>query len=78
VILLSDRGNEAPAGVPVTAFPARQVGLRQPFLVYYGEGPAYALLGGTEGGPLYHTADRSLVEHMAFELQRDLGIAISA
>ena len=78
VVLLSDRGNDAPAGVPVTALPARQVGLRQPFVVYYGEGPAYALLGGVEGGPLYHTADRSLVEHLAFELQRDLGIALSA
>jgi diguanylate cyclase (GGDEF)-like protein len=78
VVMLTERG-ETPPGVPVRAAPLRQAGFEHPFVIYYGEGPAYALLGGdTDSGTLYHTGDRALVEHLAFELQRDLEIALSA
>ena len=79
IVLVADRPTETP-GLPVTAVPARDAGFRNPFLVYYGEGPGYALLRGDDepAGPLFHTGDRALVEHLAFELQRDLGIALSA
>jgi two-component system cell cycle response regulator len=54
---------------------------RRPFLVYYGEGPAFAMIGSAASvaskTPIFQTADRNLVEHLAFELQRELGILIS-
>jgi len=78
VVMLSERGADPPPGLPVESTPARRTGFGQPFVIYYGEGPAYALLGGGGTGPLYHTGDRALVEHLAFELQRDLDIALSA
>jgi len=60
---------------------ARRAGTRAPFVVYFGEGPAYALVRdrNERGGspPWFHTSDRSLVEHLAFQLQRDLGISLS-
>jgi diguanylate cyclase (GGDEF)-like protein len=53
----------------------------RPFLVYFGDGPAYALVGqvtlAAERTPLFQTNDRALVEHLAFELQRELGILMS-
>jgi FixJ family two-component response regulator/GGDEF domain-containing protein len=53
----------------------------RPFLVYFGDGPAYALVGqvtlAAERTPLFQTNDRALVEHLAFELQRELGILTS-
>ena len=54
---------------------------RRPFVVYFGDGPAYAMVGqpNGQGGrvPIFQTADRALVEHLAFELQRELGVTLS-
>ena len=54
---------------------------RRPFLVYFGEGPAYAMVGqvtlAAARAAIYQTSDRALVEHLAFELQRELGISLS-
>ena len=54
---------------------------RRPFLVYFGDGPAFAMVGqvtlAEACAPLFQTADRALVEHLAFELQRELEILIS-
>ena len=54
---------------------------QRPFLVYFGDGPAYAMIGRVteigERAPIFQTADRALVEHLTFELQRELGINIS-
>jgi diguanylate cyclase (GGDEF)-like protein len=77
VVMLTERG-DTPPGVPVRAAPRRQSGFEHPFVIYYGEGPAYALIGDADSATLYHTGDRALVEHLAFELQRDLEIALSA
>jgi len=47
-----------------------------PFVIRLGEGPAYAMIcddvddGGR--GRMFHTSDRSLVEHLVFRVQRDL------
>jgi FixJ family two-component response regulator/GGDEF domain-containing protein len=81
-IVLVDEGPADPlAGSSVTCVSPRRVGTRTPFLVYYGEGPAYALLRQREGDGIstgiFHTADRALVEHLAFQLQRDLGLAVA-
>jgi hypothetical protein len=52
-----------------------------PFLIYYGEGPAYALVrdekeidGETR---FFHTGDRSLVAHLAFRLQAEISVPAS-
>jgi hypothetical protein len=47
--------------------------------MYYGDGPSYAMVAdrATEmngRGGFFHTNDRALVEHLVFQLQRDLGI----
>ena len=81
IVLVDDGPADPLAGSPVTCVSPRRVGTRVPFLVYYGEGPAYALLrqregdGGSSG--VFHTADRALVEHLAFQLQRDLGMPVA-
>lgn len=54
---------------------------RRPFLVYFGDGPAFAMIGqvtcaGAQAS-VFQTCDRALVEHLAFELQRELGIQLS-
>lgn len=80
-VIVVARGGDTPAGAPVTVVPADEAGIAHPFVLYFGEGPAYALLQGAgrdAADVLYHTADRALVEHLAFGLQRDLGIALSA
>jgi len=69
-------------GVPVTWVSPKLVQVEQPFLVYVGEGASYALIqegAGEDGGvgnAAYHTSDPVVVEQMAFELSRDLGIPI--
>jgi GGDEF domain-containing protein len=51
-------------------------GVLPPFLIYLGEGPAYALVceddPGRERTRLFQTSDRSLVEHLALRVQHDL------
>jgi hypothetical protein len=67
--------------LPVTWIAPSRLGTQTPFLVYCGEGSAYALVEGQGSNgerALFHSADRSLVEHLAFELGRDLGIALAA
>jgi diguanylate cyclase (GGDEF)-like protein len=82
IVLVGDGKADTLAGVPVTCVSARRAGTRAPFLIYCGDGPAYALLRERsergESPPIFHTRDRSLVEHLAFQLQRDLGISLSA
>jgi diguanylate cyclase (GGDEF)-like protein len=49
-----------------------------PFVIHFGEGPAYALVcedaQAGRASRMFHTSDRSLVEHLAFRVQRDLGM----
>jgi hypothetical protein len=49
-----------------------------PFVIHYGDGPAYALVRDAKPGTgktrLFHSSDRSLVEHLAFRLQQDLAL----
>jgi diguanylate cyclase (GGDEF)-like protein len=80
IVLVTER---APApGWPVTWVSPVRSGTRCPFLVYCGEGPAYALAQAAQAGAgppaLFHTSDRPLVEHLAFALGRDLGLQIGA
>jgi diguanylate cyclase (GGDEF)-like protein len=78
VVLVAER--RTGADLPVTWVAPARVGTPTPFLVYCGEGSAYTLVEGVESGgerALFHSADRSLIEHLAFELGRDLGIALA-
>jgi two-component system cell cycle response regulator len=49
-----------------------------PFAIHFGDGPPYALVCADkpepEGVRLFHTGDRSLVEYLAFRLQRELKV----
>ena len=49
-----------------------------PFLVRYSDGAVYALVRDEkvngEGARLFHTNDRSVVEYLAFQLQRELAL----
>ena len=49
-----------------------------PFVIHYGDGPAYALVRDAKDDAgatrFYHSSDRSLVEHLAFRLQQDLAV----
>lgn len=80
VVIVADRGDGAPQGLPVTWVSPLRAGTDSPFVVYFGDRPAYALVRepGSDAGEasLYHTADRVLVEHLTFQLGRDLGIPI--
>ena len=49
-----------------------------PFVIHFGDGPAYALIRDAKEGAgktrLFHSCDRSLVEHLAFRLQQELSV----
>jgi two-component system, cell cycle response regulator len=81
LVLVSEERGEGLAGAPVTWVTPAQIGTRRPFLVYYAEGPGYALIGEPDAaGPAsvaFQTADRATVEHLAFQLQRALGVPIT-
>ena len=60
-----------------------RAGIHDPFILYYGDGPVYAMVAvnkpDADGGiPFFHTSDRALVEHLVFQLKRDLGIPLGA
>ena len=80
IILLAE-GEVREAHPQVTWIAKSGLDSRRPFLVYFGEGPAYAMVGqvtlAAARAAIYQTSDRALVEHLAFELQRELGISLS-
>jgi len=80
VVLVADRPDDGPQGLPVTWVSPLRAGTDSAFVVYFGDRPAYALVrehdGDADDASLYHTADRTLVEHLTFQLGRDLGIPI--
>ena len=80
IILLAE-GEVREAPPQVTWIAKSGLDSRRPFLVYFGEGPAYAMVGqvtlAAARAAIFQTSDRALVEHLAFELQRELGISLS-
>lgn len=78
IVVLADRDDASYPGLPLTFVSPTRAGSPPPFLVHFGEGTPYALVrdADVDDGetPLYHTSDRSLVEQLAFQLGRDLGI----
>jgi diguanylate cyclase (GGDEF)-like protein len=80
IVLVAERKGAPVSGLPVTWVSPLRAGTQAPFLIYYGEGSPYALLrepAGEDGRvTLFHTCDRVLVEHLTFQLGRDLGIPV--
>jgi FixJ family two-component response regulator/GGDEF domain-containing protein len=80
IILLAE-GEERDPHPQVTLATKSGLDSRRPFAVYFGDGPAYAMVGqvtqAASKAAIFQTADRPLVEHLAFELQRELGIVLS-
>jgi hypothetical protein len=80
IVLVAERKGAPVSGLPVTWVSPLRAGTQAPFLIYFGEGSPYALLRGpaSEDGrvTLFHTCDRVLVEHLTFQLGRDLGIPV--
>ncbi len=80
VVMLANGIDDTAPGLPVTWVSPLRSGTEAPFVVYYGEGPPYALVrdAAADGGEtaFFHTDDPVLVEQLAFQLGRDLGIPI--
>jgi len=80
IILLAE-GEEREMNSQITWVAKSGLDSRRPFLVYFGDGPAYAMIGqrtlAATRSAIFQTADRALVEHLAFELGRELGIVLS-
>ncbi len=80
IVMLADGGEreQSPAIHFVKKSP---LDARRPFAIYFGDGPAYAMVGQVNvvasRAPIFQSADRCLVEHLAFQLQRELGILVS-
>jgi FixJ family two-component response regulator/GGDEF domain-containing protein len=81
-IVLLGEGDEPEACPHLTWVAKSALDLRRPFVVYFGDGPAFAAIGqgpvATAKTPIFQTADRALVEYLAFELQRELAVPLSA
>lgn len=80
VVLMTEGKLELPAGVQVTRVPAPRSGTSAPFLIFLGEGPAYAYLGSPDkklsDTVAFHTSERTIVEELAFQLKNVLGISL--
>ena len=80
IVLLAE-GQEREPNPQVTWVSKSALDSRRPFLVYFGDGPAYAMIGqltlAAARAAIFQTADRAFVEHLAFELARELEIVLS-
>lgn len=81
IVLVADGAQDLVAGTAITLVSPRQAGTRAGFAVQFGEGPSYALVRGGDGDAgegLFHSGERALAEHLAFQLQREIGIPVAA
>lgn len=80
LVVVGEKGDGADWDLPITWVTPGMLATDRSFVLCYGDGPAYALVNdpstGLRGGGVCHTADRGLVEHLVFQLQRDLGIPL--
>jgi diguanylate cyclase (GGDEF)-like protein len=80
VVVIGDGERPAfPAG-DVSWISSQRIPGLPPCLIHYRDGPAYALVReeGRNGAPgrLFHTSDRSLVEHLTFRLREELAVPL--
>ena len=78
IVVLGERQDVSYPGLPLTWVSPGRAGSPPPFLVHFGEGAPYALVRDADPSgdatAIYQTSDRALVERLAFQLGRDLGI----
>jgi FixJ family two-component response regulator len=81
LVILADPPTPRAGEGGVSWLPAGRLPGCPPFLVHYGDGPAYVLVcdekHGDAGRPLFHTADAALAEYLAFRLQRELRLPVA-
>jgi hypothetical protein len=80
VVIVAD-GEPQTSSPRITWVRKATIETRRPFAVYFGDGPAFAMIGqltlAAARTPIFQTGDRTLVETLAFELQRELAIPLS-
>ncbi len=78
LVVIGDGDRAAFETPSVTWVPAQRADGIPPCLIHYGDGPAYALIREEvdDGGEarVFHTDDRSLVEHLAFRIHDELAV----
>jgi len=78
LVVIADGERPRFAEPAVSWLSPRQIPDLAPFVIHYGDGPAYALVRDARDragkARFFHTSDRSLVEHLAFRLQQDLAV----
>jgi hypothetical protein len=81
LVILADPPTPRVGEGGVSWLPAGRLPGCPPFLVHYGDGPAYVLVcdekEGEAGRPLFHTSDAALAEYLAFRLQRELRLPVT-
>jgi FixJ family two-component response regulator/GGDEF domain-containing protein len=81
IVMIADPVASVDSKAAVTWVPPAPGALDRSFLLYYGDGPAFAMVTADRpgGGPaaVFHSSDRVLVEHLVFQLHRDLYIPVS-
>jgi CheY-like chemotaxis protein/GGDEF domain-containing protein len=82
-VFLATDGDTLPTGVSVHAVPLPpDVSAEATWIVRVGEGPQYALVAAPADGhgnrQLFHSSERSLVEHLAFRLRAEVGFGMRA
>lgn len=80
IVLVAERKGAPVPGLPVTWVSPLRAGTNAPFLIYFGEGSPYAMIrepaSDEQRVTLFHSCDRVLVEHLTFQLGRDIGIPV--
>ena len=80
IVLVAERKGAPVPGLPVTWVSPLRAGTHAPFLIYFGEGSPYAMIrepaSEEQRVTLFHSCDRVLVEHLTFQLGRDIGIPV--
>ncbi len=78
VVVAVESSDPRTTGVPVTWVPREKLATRRSFVLYHSEGPSYGLVFDDDsGGTAFHSTDRSFVEHLCFELGRELGLQVA-
>jgi diguanylate cyclase (GGDEF)-like protein len=84
IVVLGDearRPSQLPQAPAVSWASTQVLGDERRLVLYYGDGPAYALVSAAarrDGTvPFFHTDDRALVERLALQLQHELGMAVA-
>jgi diguanylate cyclase (GGDEF)-like protein len=81
IVVVGSGERPAFADSAVTWVPSELATGSRPFLIHFGDGPAYALVSddgpSEDGARLFHTSQRSLIEYLALRLQSELSVPLA-